>query len=100
VGWLWVGCAGVLGCLGLVYVLGSRPWRALPDAVCEEIAAIPARRPNQHVVDLELRDGSRLRKVWIAYGNFPAVLGGRTITRRFRPRDVIHAHPLAEQPRE
>ena len=60
---------------------------------------LPERRPNQHVVDLELHDGRRVRKVWIAHGKFVALMGGRTITQRFRPRDVAHAHPRVETAR-
>jgi hypothetical protein len=56
-GWIIIGGLAFLGLLALLPVLGSRPSRALPDEVCEEIAQIPQRRANQHLVDLELRDG-------------------------------------------
>ena len=91
-GWVAVVCAAVLGAMLLIVYVGSRPWRALPDDVCQEIADIPERRTNQHLVDLELHDGRIIRKVWIAYFQFPSwPYGGRTITHRFRPKDVIHA---------
>ena len=92
--WVAVGLLGaaLLTALGLVGVFGRRDSRALPESVCDELAAIPERRENQHVVDLELRDGRRIRKVWVAWGRYPAVIGGRTITQRYRVGDVVHAH--------
>ena len=83
---------GFLVGLGLVGVLGRRESRALPGSVCEEIGTIRKRRANQHVVDLELRDGRRIHKVWIANGRYPAVIGGRTITQRYKVGDVARAH--------
>jgi hypothetical protein len=91
--WVWLVSATVLASLGLAYFIGTRPWRALPDGVCDEIAQLPTHRPNQHVVDLELKDGRVVRKVSVGYGRFPALVNGRTITHRYRPRDVLHAHP-------
>lgn len=81
--------------LGLValYAFGRRRARALPDPVCLQIASLPERRKNQHVVDLQLRDGRVVRKVWIAYGRFPAVIGGGMLFRRYQPEDVVAALP-------
>jgi hypothetical protein len=90
-------CGGVLAMMALVAVAGSRSWRSLPDDVCEEIAQLPMRRPNQHVVDLELKDGRQVRRVWVAWGRFPAMIGGRTITQRYRPRQVVHAHRRSDE---
>lgn len=86
----------VLGLLALAHCVSTRRGRELPEPVRAEIAQLPMRRANQHVVDLELEDGRRVEKVWIAYGRFPAALGGRTLTQRYRPRQVVHAHERPE----
>lgn len=90
-------CASGLALLVLIPVFGRRDSRALPPSVCKELEAIPERRRNQQVADLELKDGRRIRKVWIAWGRYPAVLGGRTITQRYKIRDVTHAHAHARE---
>ena len=90
--------AGVLVLLVLIGELTRRPARALPESVCREIARLPERRANQHVVDLELVDGRRIQKVWIAWGRYPAMIGGRTLMHRYRPRDVVHAHGRRSDP--
>lgn len=79
-----------------MYVYGRRPARALPDEVCLQIASLPERRKNQHVVDLQLRDGRVVRKVWIAWGRYPAVIGGRMLLRHYRPNEVVAALPHQE----
>lgn len=79
------------GLLYLGYWVTRRPSRALPDSVSAEVWKVPERRSNQHVVDLELADGRVVRKVWIAWGKYPALIGGRTLLGRYRPRDAVHA---------
>jgi hypothetical protein len=95
-GWIAVASIAVLGMLALAYLVCTRQRRELPEPVRAEIAQLPMRRANQHVVDLELEDGRRVEKVWIAYGRFPAALGGRTLTQRYRPHQVVHARGRSE----
>lgn len=83
--------AGVLAAFGLIYVVGRSPRRALPDNVVEQMKALPERRPNQRVVDLELADGRIIRKVYVAYDRYPAVIGGTMILGHYRPADVVCA---------
>jgi hypothetical protein len=90
--------AAVLVVLVGVYVVGRMPHRALPESVVEELSRLPARRPKQHVVDLETNDGRVIRNVWVAHGRYPAIIGGRTLTRRYRPRDVAHARLAQRKP--
>jgi hypothetical protein len=66
-------------------------FRELPAAVVEEITKVPERRPNQRVVDLTLRDGRVVEKVWIAWDRYPALIGGKTILGRYRPKQVAGA---------
>jgi hypothetical protein len=79
--------------MAVTALIGTRRRRAFPDAVAAEINALPERRRHQHVVDLEMNDGRVIRKVWAGYGRFPALIGGRTLLHRYRPRDVVHARP-------
>jgi hypothetical protein len=88
----------VLAVLLLVYVVGRMPHRALPEDVIEEVSRLAPRRPNQHVVDLETSDGRVIRNVWVAYGRYPAMIGGRTLTQRYRPKEVAHARPAQPKP--
>lgn len=76
---------------GSFFLIAMRPSRRLPDGVCQELAAIPMRRRGQHIVDLQLRDGRVVEKVWIAYGKYVALIGGRTRSHSYTARDVIHA---------
>jgi hypothetical protein len=69
----------------------TRPSRRLPEPVCEQIAALPERRRNQHVVDLQLSDGRVIEKVWIAWGKYIALVGGRMRRQRYAARDVVGA---------
>jgi hypothetical protein len=88
-----IGIVSVVILLAMVVAVpyGRRPARALPDEVCVQIARLPERRKNQHVVDLHLRDGRVVRKVWIAWGRYPALIGGRMLMGRYRPDDVVAA---------
>jgi hypothetical protein len=83
----WV--AAVWGALVLVRAVGWREARALPTSVCRELARFAERRPNHHHVDLELRDGRRVRGVRVDRSRYPSVIGGRTITQRYRVGDVV-----------
>jgi hypothetical protein len=85
--------AACFGALGLAVVFTRQSWRALPDGVVEQIRRLPETRPNQHRVDLELRDGRVVEDVWIAWLRYPAVIGGRTIRARYRPSQVVGAVP-------
>ena len=87
-----VSSATLVGLL-TIYWYGSREFRSLPESVCAELARLPERRSNQHVVDVELRDGRVGHKVWVAYGRYPAVIGGRMLIRHYRPKDVVRALP-------
>lgn len=89
--WVLLLSASFFGLLALVPRAARRPSRAFPDSVRAEILQLPERRPNQHVVDLELADGRMIRKVWVAWGQYPAIIGGRTLLARYRPRDTLHA---------
>jgi hypothetical protein len=89
--WFMVIGAAIFGFLGVAYWATRLPSRALPASVSDEVRRLSERRPNQHVVDLELADGRVVRKVWIAWGKYPAMFGGRTIRGRYRPRDAVHA---------
>jgi len=89
---------GVLALLLLVYVVGRMPHRALPENVADELSRLPERRANQHLVDLETCDGRVIHNVWVAYGRYPAMIGGRTLTQRYRPTDVAHARPPEPKP--
>jgi hypothetical protein len=85
-------CASVLAMIRGLLALGTRKHRAVPESVAAEIARLPERRRGQHVVDLELRDGRRVEGVWVAFGKYPALIGGRTRRDRYRPADVVHAY--------
>jgi hypothetical protein len=81
--------------LCLAVPLTQRRNRALPPSVVEELESIPTSRANQHRVDLELGDGRIIRDVWVAWNTYPALVGGRTIRKRYRPSEVVHARPAA-----
>jgi hypothetical protein len=57
---------------GLVSRLGWTRSRALPTPVVAGLAAIPERRPGQHLVDLELRDGRVVRRIRVDRGLYPS----------------------------
>lgn len=80
-----------LSVMAALTVAATRPSRRLPEPVCEQIAALPERRRNQHVVDLELIDGRVVEKVWIAWGKYIALVGGRMRSRGYAARDVVGA---------
>lgn len=71
--------------------LAQRKSRALPPHVVGELRQIPTDRQDQHLVDLELADGRVVKDVRIAWNTWPAWVGGKTIRKRYRPRDVVHA---------
>ena len=81
--------AVVWAALALVRALGRSEARALPVSVATRLRRIPERRPHQHRVDLELRDGRRIRDVRVEGGRYLSVIGGRTITQRYRVDDVV-----------
>lgn len=68
----------------------ARPSHALPDEVAEQIRALECVRPNQHLVDLELADGTVVHRVYVAWGRYPA-MSWKTLFRRYRPGDVVAA---------
>ena len=76
--------AGLLGGLLLATRYGMMQRRALPDEVAEKLTAIPTVQPNQHLVDLVLRDGRVVRGVYIGYGRFP----------RLTPRRLLHPYDV------
>jgi hypothetical protein len=85
-----------LGLAGLAFIAAAtRRRRRLPEAVCRELALIPPVRWNQHLVDLELSDGRVVERVWIAYGRYVALIGGRMRSQRYAVDEVIHARHRA-----
>lgn len=81
--------------LGSIVLAGTRSSRRLPEAVRRELAAIPTRRWNSHLVDLEFSTGRVIEGVFVAYGKYVALIGGRMRSERYAASDVIHArdHP-------
>ena len=84
-----LGGGSVFIVMGGLYAYGSQRHRRFPEDIQRQIRALPERRRGQHVVDLVLRDGRVVKKVWVAYGRAPAMIGGRTVTQRYRPSDVV-----------
>jgi hypothetical protein len=89
---------GVFGFFILGYVFTRLPARSLPESVVDEVSALPMRRKDQHVVDLETNDGRVIRNVWIAWCRYPALIGGRTLRGRYRPKNVVHARAPGTRP--
>lgn len=84
----------LLAVAGLLFItVGTRSRRRLPEPVRRELAAIPAIRWNQHHVDLELRDGRVVEGVYVAYGKYVALVGGRMKQAGYAVDDVVHARP-------
>ena len=76
---------------GLLVGAGTRPSHRLPEAVRHELERIPTRHWHRHLVDLELADGRVVEKVYVAYGKYIALIGGRMRSHRFTASDVTHA---------
>jgi hypothetical protein len=89
----------VLVFLALAPAVGSVRFRKLPEAVTAQILEQPYDRPHQHLVDLELESGRWVRRVWVAWGAYPALVGGRTWTGWYRPSRVVAARPHRRKPR-
>jgi hypothetical protein len=86
----------VLAVSGLLFItVGTRGRRRLPEPVRRELAAIPPIRWKQHHVDLELRDGRVVGGVYVAYGTYVALIGGRMKQAGYGVDDVVHARPTA-----
>ena len=84
----------LLAVAGLLFItVGTRSRRRLPEPVRRELAAIPTIRWNQHHVDLELRDGRVVEGVYVAYGKYVALVGGRMKQAGYAVDDVVHARP-------
>jgi hypothetical protein len=84
----------LLTALGLAFIAaGTRRSRRLPDAVCQELRAMPTRQWKSHVVDLELSDGRVVEGVYVAYGKYVALIGGRMRSEHYSVGDVVHARP-------
>jgi hypothetical protein len=83
--------AAALVFLGAAYFVGRSERRAVLDAVVEQVKTVAERRPNQRVVDLHWKHGRVVRRVWIAWDRYPAVIGGKTLIGRYRPSSVVWA---------
>lgn len=88
-------CGGVLVLLALSPLFAMRKYRRFSPEVEAEILALDPPNARQNVVDLVLDDGRTIRDVWVGYGRYPALLAGKTLRCRYRPRDVVHALPAS-----
>jgi hypothetical protein len=67
----------VLGAAAIIFaatslLLVSRPFREsrrLPPAIAAQVAKLPEAQPNSHVVDFQLRNGTVVRKQYVAWGD-------------------------------
>jgi hypothetical protein len=84
----------ILGSIFGVAALVTRRSRALPEDVVSQIREMEPVRPNQHLVDLEFRDGTVVPHVYIAWGRYPA-LGSIRRLWRHRSADVVAARPAS-----
>jgi hypothetical protein len=76
---------------GVLFLAGTRPSRKLPESVRQELTTIPTQSWQSQVVDLQLADGRVVPKVYVAFGRYIALIGGRMRSHRYSTGDVVHA---------
>ena len=76
---------------GVLFLAGTRPSRRLPESVRRELTTIPTQSWKSQVVDLQLADGRVIEEVYVAFGKYIALIGGRMRSHRYAARDVVHA---------
>jgi hypothetical protein len=69
------GAAAVLGMLvfgafAFMGLMAARPQNIVSDEVAAQIMALRPRRPFQHLVDFEMRDGVLIRRVYVGWGRY------------------------------
>ncbi len=58
----------VFGGFAFMSLMAARPQNVVSDEVAAQIVNLRPRRPFQHLVDLEMRDGALVRRVHVGWG--------------------------------